>query len=147
MKKPVLILVMFGLVVAGPAAMAVGSAPVNAPPANAAECEKAAKEWFGKAYAGGTKKLQSGRTVNASFKAHFSAKRGQCLVRLEFSAEPQGKAPAVSTLALYEGDPADKKSLGSVVRSSGKVVHCAFGKEKCQAVEEWQAKAALLLAE
>lgn len=120
----------------------VDSAAMKPSPANAADCDQAAKAWFAKTYANGTLALKSGRTVKSSLSAHFSAKRGECLVRTEFESPADGKAPAVAGITLYKGHPANKASVGSVVRSGGKVVHCDFEKQPCKSVEEWQAKAA-----
>lgn len=114
-------------------------------PASAAECDKAAKAWFAKAYANGKQALKSGRTVQASYRAHYNAGRKQCLARVENDTPAQGKSPAVANISIHDVGADNQKILASLIRVREKTPHCVVEDKKCQSAEEWDKLAAPMM--
>jgi len=112
-----------------------------------AACAAQAKAWFKDAYGDGKKALKNGRTVQASYVAHYNVRRKQCLVRVTSDTPAQDKSPAVSNVSVREIDTKERKSLVSIVRVGGAMKYCVVEGKKCSAEQDWEKLAAPLMKE
>lgn len=117
-----------------------------ATPDFAAECTRTAAAWFKGAYGEGSKTLDDGRVTQASHRAHYNAKRKQCLARLTADTAAKDKRPAIANVSVWAMG-AKPSVIAAAVRVGDKLSYCKVEGKKCQSVQEWDAAVAPLMKE
>lgn len=140
--KPISRKRVLGLVLLGLLAQPVIGAEA---PTSQAQCERQAKETFEASWGKGSKRLSSGRTVEASHRAYYSAKQKACRILVETRVAAGGGKPAIDGITLYEHGAGGRITLGAIGTLGGKVERCQLRGKLCTSRVEWDAQAATLM--